>query len=161
MTTVNTTYTAKKIDEQRFEFVLFINDKIICQRYFNVRDYNKDVVNSLELKELMDILTGKNINDLGNWGIIPNFLKKRTIDYLWDNYNPYYIQTEDESKNNFDKIDSFQFEIKVDKEVISKSYFPANSFSPKVRYSVDIKELIPSIITEIRDYLSLKTYTAA
>lgn len=154
MTTVNTTYTAKKIEEQRFEFVLLINDKIICQRYFNVRDYNQDVVKSLELKELMDTITG-------NDGIIPNHLKKRTIEYLWDNYNPYYIQTEEESKNNFDKIDNFQFEIKVDKEVICKSYFPANPYSPKVRYSVDIKELIPSIITEIRDYLSLKKYTEA
>jgi hypothetical protein len=48
----------KKIDEQRFEFVLYINNHIICQRYFNIRDYNERSLNSYEMKELMDSICG-------------------------------------------------------------------------------------------------------
>jgi hypothetical protein len=37
--------------------------------------------------------------------------------------------------------------------------FSGNLFPPKVRYSVDIKEIIPSIINEIRYSLAQKKYT--
>ena len=54
-------------ENYRFEFTLYINEKkergennkpIICQRFFNVRNFNKEVINSLDLKELMDNLVG-------------------------------------------------------------------------------------------------------
>lgn len=160
MTTTQTTQTTKKYDEQqRFEFVLFINNHIVCQRYFNIRDYNEDVIQSLEIKDLMDNIIGTNIDDFGKMGIIPKHLKDKTVDYLWNNYNPYFIKPEEGSKNIFEKIDNFQFEIKVDKNSVAKGEFSGNYFPPKVRYSVDIKEIIPSIITEIRTYFSQKLYT--
>lgn len=162
MTTTNTTvasFEQKKIEEQRFEFVLYINDHIICQRYFNIRDYNEDSVKSLELKELVDNIAGMNNGSFGYLGLIPNFLKKRAVDYLWNNYNPYYVQPEEGSKNIYDKIDNFQFEIKVDKNVVAKTQFSGNFFPPKVRYDVNIKEIIPSIMVEIRHFLSQKKYT--
>ena len=149
---------AKRVEEQRFEFSLFINDHIICQRYFNIRDYNEDSINSLEIKELMDNIVGVNNGDFGQLGIIPRHLKNKSIDYLWDNYNPYMVQTEDSNKSNTDKIDNFQFEIKVDKKSVAKGGFSGNLFPPKVRYAVDIKEIIPSIMSEIRYYLSQKNY---
>lgn len=158
MTTINTTNPAKKIEEQRFEFVLYINDHIICQRYFNIRDYNEESINSFEMKELMDNIAGMNNGAWGEQGIIPKHLKKKAVDYLWDNYNPYYIQPEEGAKNIFEKIDNFQFEIKVDKVSVGKSQFSGNYFPPKVRYAVDIKEIIPSIMAEIRAFLSQKNY---
>lgn len=150
---------AKKIEEQRFEFVLYINDHIICQRYFNVREYNPDSIKSLEMKELIDRIAGLNIGTIGQHGIIPSRLKQKSVDYLWDNYNPYFVQTEETNKNQTEKIDNFQFEIKVDKVTVAKTQFSGNIFPPKVRYQVDIKEIIPDIMTEIRDYLSQKKYT--
>jgi hypothetical protein len=149
---------AKKIDEQRFEFVLYINNHIICQRYFNIRDYNERSLNSYEMKELMDSICGMNNGDFGTLGIIPDFLKRKSKDYLWNNYNPYIVQESAEDRNNFDKIDDFQFEIKVDKKVVAKSVFSGNYFPQKVRYAVDIKEIIPRVINEIRYYLSQKNY---
>lgn len=151
-------YNAKKIEEQRFEFVLFINNHIICQRYFNIRDYNEDVLKSKEIKELMDNITSFNVDEIGSLGIIPKHMKSKSIDYSWNNYNPYSLQVEEGSKNIFEKIDNFQFEIKVDKKVVAKSEFSGNLFPPKVRYAVDIKEIIPSIMSEIRYFFSLKNY---
>tara|TARA_R110000782_G_scaffold215659_2_gene303323 strand:- start:1450 stop:1929 length:480 start_codon:yes stop_codon:yes gene_type:complete len=148
----------KRVEEQRFEFLLFINNNIICQRYFNIRDFNEDSLDSLELKELMDSIIGMN-NAMGSLGIIPNLLQKRTLKLMLDNYNPYSLTQDDSNKNIFEKIDNFQFEIRVDKKMTVKGQFCGNVFPPKVRYAVDIKEVIPEIMSEIRDYLSLKNYT--
>lgn len=154
-----TAQSTNRVEEQRFEFVLYINDHIICQRYFNIREYNEDSLNSYEIKELMDNIAGMNIDNFGKLGIIPKYLKDKSVDYLWDNYNPYTTQKEETVKNIFDKIDNFQFEIKVDKKVVAKSEFSGNFFPPKVRYAVDVREIIPSIMTEIRHYFSQKNYS--
>lgn len=160
MSTKNENHNStNRIEDQRFEFVLYINDHIICQRYFNIRDYNEDVLKSYDIKELMDNIAGMNNDDFGKLGIIPKYLKDKSIDYLWDNYNPYFVQKEETTKNIFDKIDNFQFEIKVDKMTVAKSEFCGNFFPPKVRYAVDVREIIPSIMSEIRHYFSQKNYT--
>jgi len=157
--TQNTSEYSKKVEEQRFEFSLFINNHIICQRYFNIRDYNEDSIKSLEMKELIDNIVGVNNGTFGELGIIPRHLKNKAINYLWENYNPYMPKLEDPTKITSDKIDDFQFEIKVDKKTVVKGGFSGNLFPPKVRYAVDIKEIIPSIMTEIRYFLSQKNYT--
>lgn len=161
MTTTNTTAApaAKKYDEQqRFEFLLYINNHIICQRYFNIRDYNEDVIQSSEMKDLIDSIVGMDTDGFGGMGIIPKHLKNKSVDYSWANYRPYDLQVEEGNKNIFEKIDNFQFEIKVDKNSVAKAQFSGNFFPPKVRYAVDIKEIIPSIMTEIRNYFSQKNY---
>lgn len=148
----------KKIDEQRFEFVLYINKNIICQRYFSIKDFNEKVLKSLELKELMDYLVGTCNGQFGSLGIIPSHLKTKAIDYLWRNYNP-YAPKKDDVKTNSDKEDIFDFEIKVDKMTVAQSTFSGNLFPPQVRYQVDIKEIIPTIINEIKTTFSQKKYT--
>jgi hypothetical protein len=152
------TITTKKIEEQRFEFVLYVNKNIICQRYFSIKDFNEKSLKSLELKDLMDRIVGMNNGDFGSMGIIPKMLKKKAIEFLWKNYNP-YSPKEEVAKNNFEKEDIFEFEIKVDKNVVAKSFFSANNFPQAVRYQVDIKEMIPTIIGDIKDTLSQKKYT--
>jgi len=154
-----TSFEPKKFEEQRFEFILYINNKIICQRYFNIRDFNEDSVSSLEMKQLMDSICSMNIGQFGQMGIIPKQLKNKSLDYLWANYNPYSNYQEQNPRNIFEKIDDFQFEIKIDKRTVAISMFSGNFFPPKVRYSVDIKEIIPAIMTEIRFFLSQKKYT--
>ena len=155
----------KPVEEQRFEFVLYINKHIICQRYFNIKDFNEDSINSLEIKELMDRIVGMHNGSHGNMGIIPNHLKKKSVDYLWRTYNPYYSQKEDSYKNIFEKERTFNFEIKVDKNVVAQSTFSGNLFPsnaicpPEAKYQIDIKEIIPDIILEIKDFLSEKNYT--
>lgn len=149
----------KKIEEQRFEFILYINKHIICQRYFSIKDYNEKSTNSLELKELMDKIVGMNNDNYGTMGIIPTHLKKKAMDYLYKFYNPYNPPKEEPYKNIFEKEDIFDFEIRVDKVTVAQSTFSGNYFPPQIRYQVDIKELIPNIISEIKDTLSQKKYT--
>jgi len=148
-------------DNFRFEFILCINEHkarenklrpIICQRLFDVRRYNKDVINSFDLKELMDELTS-----VSEMGLIPNFLKEKSEKYLWRNYNPYRYYNR-EPKDNFENEDIFTFEIRVDKKIVAKSMFSGNWFPTDVRYSVNIKEIIPEIILKIQNCFSLDEY---
>ena len=78
---------------------------------------------------------------------------------MWDNYNPYSMQQEENVKSIFDRKDNFQFEIKVDEKTIAKTEFSGNFFPPKIRYAVDVREIIPAIMNEIRISLSQKKYS--
>jgi len=156
-------------DNFRFEFALYINEAakktenakkpIICQRMFDIRGYNKNAINSAEIKELIDELTGIHTPTMG---MIPSFLKKISKKYAWSGYNPYrVVPIDDDTKNVFENEDIFTFEIKVDKKVIAKSSFSGNWFQKDVRYEVNIREIIPSIIAEISEYLSRDNYTTS
>lgn len=151
----------KKIEKQRFEFLLLINGNIICQRYFDIRNYNEDSIHSMEMKELVDTIAGTNNSEFGLMGIIPKFLQGKSREYLWGYYRPHTPQkTEDINRRDiYEKIDTFGFQIKVDDKVVGETAFSGNVFPPKVRYQVNIKEIIPEIIHQIRQSLSKKTYT--
>lgn len=159
---------------KRFEFILYRNEtKFIIQRAFDIRNFNDESLNSHELKELLDEITGVNNGMWGSLGIIPNYLKEKSVDALWNSYNPYYQQYSI-YKNPNDKVDNFQFEINVDKKTICKSQFSGNLFQPIVRYGVkmevvdgvevvkydlNVRELVPIIINEINEFMSRKNYT--
>jgi len=166
-----TNYKGKKKnfwDNFRFEFVLYINEQvqredgrnrpIICQRLFDVRDFNEDALNSLELKELMDALTSVQAPTMG---LIPSFLKKLSKKHSWSTYNPYrVVENKEEVINIFENEDIFTFEIKVDKKVIAKSQFSGNWFQTDVRYNVNIREIIPEIISEVEEFFSRDEYSS-
>lgn len=148
---------------QKFEFVLKINNNIICQRYFSIDGYNKNVLRSEELKSLIDSLCGMNNSNIGSCGIIPKFLKDKSVDYLWDRYDPYSeVRREEDAADRdiFKNEDIFTFEIKVDKNVVAKSTFSGNWFPTMVRYQVNIKPIISNIIEEITEFFTRKEYEA-
>lgn len=157
------------VEIERFEFSFFVNDNIICQRYFKIRDfdesfaplneesarkYKSNPTKELEkvniLKELSESIAGI------QHGIIPNFLKNKSMDYLWENYKPYYTQNEDSYKTPPKKGDIFQFEIKIDTIPVLKAEFPNEYFTLNPKINVDIREVIQEIITEVRYFLSVK-----
>lgn len=146
-------------DDLRFEFNLYINDNIICQRLFNVKGYNKEVLNSLELKEMMDEIAGLNLNDAGRMGIIPTFFKDSCRAVSWRDYKPYRTKEINENFDIFNNEDVFTFEVKVDKRTVAKSAFSGNWFQTDVRYAVNIRDIIPEIISELEEYMSRKEYT--
>jgi hypothetical protein len=146
---------------QKFEFVFRINNNIICQRYFSLDGYNRNVLKSDELKTLMDSIAGMNNGDFGSCGIIPKFLKDKSVDYLWDRFDPYSeVRREEDAseKDIFKNEDVFTFEIKVDKNVVAKSTFSGNWFPTVVRYQVNIKPIIPNIIEEINEFFTRQQY---
>lgn len=137
--------------KERFEFLLKINGNIICQRYFDIKGYNKEVLNSMELKELVD----------ENVEMIDEELSKRSRRYLWRFYDPFQEQTEEDvpETNIWEKEDNFEFEIRVDGKEVANRIFFGNHYPPRIRYQVDIKDLVPTIVSKIRKTFSSKNLT--
>jgi hypothetical protein len=157
---MNTKQT-NKYSNSKFEFLLKKSGNIICQRYFNVDNYNSDVLNSIELKELMDSLAGMSYGKFGSCGLIPNFLKKKSVDFLWERYNPYSefnVENDSVSRDIFENEEFFTFEIRVNRRMVAQSIFSGNYFPTAVRYQVNIKEIIPDIINEITECFSSEEY---
>lgn len=143
-----------KLDKRtssKFEFLLKINGNIICQRYFNVREFNPTTINSVELIDEIDYIK----NDL------KSYLKMRTLNYLYDQYNQYTNMvnlSEQDLEGSEDEI--FEIEIKKDGRNIINTYIPSDCYPTRVRYTVDIRPMIPRILGDLSDILSLKKVTA-
>lgn len=58
----------KKVDNssyrERFQFLLYVNENVICQRYFRINNFDYSSIESLELKEVMDDCVKKIQQDL-------------------------------------------------------------------------------------------------
>lgn len=50
--------------KERFQFLLWVNDNIICQRYFKINGFNNDSLRSLQFKETMDSIVRMIQDDL-------------------------------------------------------------------------------------------------
>jgi hypothetical protein len=136
---------------KKFEFVLYINGNIICQRYFTVKNYNRKSLRSMDLVWCLESVTK----------MIKKDLKAKSEDFLWRQFNPYREQKpEDVNREDvYENEDVFDFEIKVDDRAVAKTKFTGNVYPQRVRYSVDIRKMIPSIISEIQNTFSEENLT--
>lgn len=136
---------------KKFEFVLYINGNIICQRYFTVRNFKSKSLKSIESKYCLDECVR----------LIQKDLKKKTYEYLYKSYNPYKKQLQEDiiSENIFDNEDVFDFEIKTDDRLIGKKRFTGNVYPQRVRYSVDVRKIIPALIKEIQETFSKENFS--
>ena len=144
-------------DITKLEFLMMVNDNIIVQRYFNVRDYNPDARNSVDFKEYMDDLI-ENLNYQ---------LKMKAVSYLLENQ---YDITNKPDILNTSYVDGpyyFNIYLKQGDRLLCHRRFDAKIYPPKVRYTVDIRQTIKGILSELTslfsardlsfDYLGLNT----
>jgi len=132
-------------DVTKFEFLLTLENNIICQRYFNVKNYNPNGPNSLDIYEYV-----KNIcND------ISEDLKIKTSDYLCENQDYFLSNDKSEDEESAGK-ENFLLELKLDNRVFMSRVFPAYYYHPKVRYAVDIRPRLREILSKLTDILSSK-----
>jgi hypothetical protein len=143
----------KNYENLPFEFYLRINgnERPIVGRNFNVRGYNPKSLRSLEIKNCIDEVVG----------MIEDQFRAKAEDYLYRYYNPFTKQSQEdiEVKDLFADEDVFSFEIKVHGNIVAQKQFSGNWYPPKVRYDVDIRKLIPGIISKIQKTLSSKKLT--
>ena len=108
---------------KKFEFLLKINSNIICQRYFAVKNFNPKTVYSL--------ITIECVEDCVE--MVQKQLKDKAVDYLWNQFNPYEKQTEEQINRTpiYDKEDIFDFEIRIDERVVAAKPFHWKCLSSK------------------------------
>lgn len=128
-------------DVKMFEFLLTIDNNIIVQRIFSVRDYNPNVKKSLDLYHTVTNICER----------IKDDMKKKTFEFMSDNQD--FFMSEDYQDNpNSSKKDDFLLEIKSDNEVFIQRAFPAYVYHPKVR--VDIRHMLKDFLFELTETLS-------
>ena len=120
-----------------FDFSLFINGKIICQRFFNDDQFKKTDVDFNQAIEIITVTTD----------LIKDLLKSQSIELLWKSYDSY------NHKNIFDKEtknDLFMVTVSYNSKLLVSSYINGNIYQPKIKYNVDIRPIIPILIANIR-----------
>lgn len=117
------------MEKNLFEFVMKLDGNIICQRFFNAKNYSGQVDYSIlnsTLKnisnEIIDDLTAKNMKHPRN----PN------------------IQ---------DSNETYSLEILKDGEVYAQEYFPAGHYFRKVRYNVNIKPKLREFLKSLNEII--------
>jgi hypothetical protein len=139
----------KDQDSVKLEFLMMVNDNIIVQRFFNVREFNNEAKNSLELYELL----------LDFKDDIQTQLKLKTVTYMSDNMyeiinNPAILDT-----SYIDGPEYFNIFIKQNDVTICHRQVDAKVYPPKIRYTVDVRPHLKNLLMNLTDIFSSKDLT--
>jgi hypothetical protein len=134
----------KEQEITKVEFLLMCNDNIVVQRFFNVRGFNKNAHKSEEFYEYIASLCNELQYDL----------KMRTVTYMLD--NQYEISETPDVLNTSitDGPENFNLIIKLGDMTICQRVFDAKPFPPKVRYTVDLRPKLKTILGILTDIFS-------
>lgn len=131
-------------DVTKMEFLLTLNDNIVVQRYFNVRGYNP------KARKSVDVIT--KVNEISN--TLMNDLKHKTLIYMIDNQSQIEIDPTILDTSNTDDAEYFNIYIKLGDETICHKIVDAKIFPPKIRYTVDVRPHLKSVLRSLTDIFS-------
>ena len=139
----------KDQESVKLEFLMMVNDNIIVQRFFNVREFNNEGKNSLELYELLREFKED----------IQSQLSLKTVTYMTDNMyeiinNPAILDT-----SYIDGPEYFNIFIKQNDVTICHRQVDAKVYPPKVRYTVDVRPHLKNLLMNLTDIFSSKNLT--
>jgi hypothetical protein len=139
----------KDQESVKLEFLMMVNDNIIVQRFFNVREFNNGAKYSLELYELL-----REFKD-----DIQTQLSLKTVTYMSDNMyeiinNPAILDT-----SYIDGPEYFNIFIKQNDMTICHRQVDAKVYPPKVRYTVDVRPHLKNLLMNLTDIFSSKNLT--
>ena len=132
-------------EQNKFEFLLTLDGNIICQRFFNVRDYNPKTRRSMELHYEV-----KNICEE-----ISEDLKIKSSEYLIENQG-FFMNNEIVEDPKELEEQYFLLQIKQGDDVFIERIFAAHYYHPKVRYAVDIRPKLRRILADLTEVLSTR-----
>lgn len=136
-------------ESTKLEFLMMVNDNIIVQRFFNVRDFNGQAKNSSEIYELVRSFCED----------IQYQLKMKTVTYMIDNMyeiatNPAILDT-----SFTDGPEYFNVYVKSGDVTLCHRQFDAKIYPPKVRYTVDVRSHLKNLLMSLTDIFSSKNLT--
>jgi len=139
----------KDQESVKLEFLMMVNDNIIVQRFFNVREFNEKAKHSLELYELI-----REFKD-----DIQTQLSLKTVTYMTDNMyeiinNPAILET-----SYIDGPEYFNIFIKQNDVTICHRQVDAKIYPPKVRYTVDVRPHLKNLLMNLTDIFSDENLT--
>jgi hypothetical protein len=133
-------------DVTKVEFLITLNNNFVVQRFFNVKGYNPKVKGSVELYDFIKSLSNT----------LQTKLRNKCVVYMLENR----FQIEEDSSiletSNTDGPEIFNIILKVGNETICHSIIDAKLYPPKVRYTLDVRPSIKTILKELTDIFSSK-----
>jgi hypothetical protein len=132
----------------KVEFLLMCNENIVVQRYFNVKGFNKNSIQSEELYNYVRQFCNELQYDL----------KMRTVVYMIDNQYEISENPEVLNTSNTDGQENFMLFIKTADMTICQRMFDAKLYPPKVRYTVDLRPRLKKVLGELTDIFSGKKF---
>tara|TARA_B110000858_G_scaffold34357_1_gene38378 strand:+ start:6652 stop:7104 length:453 start_codon:yes stop_codon:yes gene_type:complete len=139
----------EKNDITKMEFLLMLNENIVVQRYFNVRGYNPIARKSIDVMDFVNEFT----HDL------TDILKERTNMYLLDHYNQIAVDSSILDTSNTDGKENFHVKIRLGEETICHRVFDGKLYPPKIRYTVDIRPQLKSVLRGLTEIFSSEDLT--
>jgi hypothetical protein len=136
-------------DTTKMEFLMTLNNNIIVQRFYNVKGYNPKARRSLEVSNLLRIV-GE---------IVENNLKIKSLVYMVDNQDQIMIDPKILETSNTDAPEYFNIYVRIGDETICHRIVDAKLYPPKVRYTVDIRPELKSILVGLTDIFSDENLT--
>ena len=126
-----------------------VNNNIIVQRLFNIKDYNPKAKSSTDLYNLIKDFKID----------LERELKMKTASYMLDNMyeimnNPSLLET-----SYTDGPESFSIYIKEGDMTICHREFDAKIYPPKIRYTVDVRPHLKNLLMSLTDIFSSKNLT--
>lgn len=132
------------LDVTKMEFLLTLNDNIVVQRYFNVKNYNDKARSSYTMSRLMLDIKEEIHQDL----------KAKSCYFLLDNYEQIQLDPSVLSTSNTDGPEGFNMYLKLGDMTICHAGWDAKMYPPKVRYTVDVRPHLKSILKRLTDIFS-------
>jgi len=129
----------------KLEFLLTLEGNIICQRYFNVKDFNPKATRSMDLHDYVKNICRKISEDL----------RIKSSNYLCEN-KEFILGLEDVEDTTAVENEHFLLQIKQNDHVFIQRIFPAYVFHPKIRYTVDIRPMLKTFLTDLTTIMSMK-----
>ncbi len=139
----------EKTEATKLEFLVKLNENIVVQRFFNVKNYNEDARNSLELHDTLAEISY----------YVENQLWIKSHEYMTENAD---MIMNDETVMNTSKTDKpewFNLSVKIGEQTICQRGFDAKPYPPKARYTVDIRPEIKNILTMLTDIFSGENFS--
>jgi hypothetical protein len=138
--------TMKEQDVTKMEFLLTVNDNIIVQRFFNVREFNPEAKSSVDFYNF--------IRDFKE--TLCQELKMKSVVYLLDNEHEIAENPEVLNTSYTNGPESFNIYIKINDTTICHRVFDAKLYPPKIRYTVDVRPHIKSLLSGLTEIFSSK-----
>ena len=138
----------KETDVIKMEFLITLNDNIVIQRYFNVRGYNPMAKNSLDMSYyLKDFVSTFEYEQ-----------KMRSVVYLLENQEQIFEDANVLDTSNTNGPEIFNLYIKLGEQTICHRILNAKLFPPKIRYTVDIRQQVKSVLRDLTDIFSGESF---
>ena len=134
----------KEQDLTKLEFLITLNNNIVIQRYFNVKNYNQDAERSMDVYEYLKDFTYEFLLDQ----------KMRTTIYMMDLVNEIMEDPSILETSMTEGPEVFHFKILKDNMTICHRSLDAKIFPPKIRYTVDIRQQVKSVLRDLTDIFS-------